>query len=326
MKWVCEVVRIHIMSLMVFDFVDGNDLVSVSCLYKEPGRKRYRHRPTTKVNVDLSTPQTESSSQGHHDDIVMPEDSPPPNVQLRQLPTSIAETDGITSPRQPISQAYVPDMASASNLFEQNSFRPQQRDSFPPPGSVLNPQQHYIHQIPVTQAYQYFEPPPMQWQATTMASGLSPITPQDPVNSSFDSSFDVVDIPWPSSTPITPLLISSLQSAHGLPVPAPASASLPHTVTEELFALDRPANGMNIDVTNSIHPMVESYNGSSGNTKYDRRPLENSAENMTRLVHNSEDFFHRSQDPQPWIPAHTAPRVCWATPIPCYPEPSNINL
>lgn len=224
-------------------------------------------------------------------------------------------------------------MVSASNLFEHNSFRPQQRDGFPP-GSVLNPQHHYMHQISTTQAYQYFEPPPMQWQPTAVTSDLSPMTPQDPINSSFDSSFDVVDIPWPSSTPITPLLLSSLQSnsaaAHGLPVPAPAPPSLPHTAAEELFTIDRSANGMNVDVTNSIHPMVESYNVSarenmSGNSKYDRRPLENSEENMTRLIHNSEDFYHRSQDPQLWIPSHTTPRVYWTTTIPCYPEPSNTN-
>jgi hypothetical protein len=265
----------------------------------------------------------------------VPEDSPPPNVQLGQLPTSVAET----SPeeplsRQPISQAYLPGMASASNLFEQSSFRPQQREGFSS-GSVLNPHHHYMQPIHGTQAFQYFEPPPMQWQPTAMASTISPITPQDPVNSSFDSSFGVVDIPWPSSAPITPLLLSSLQpnsaTTHGLPVPTPAPASLPHTATEELFALDRPTNGMNVDATSSMHSMVEPYNGStrenmSGNTKYDRRPLENSAENMARLIDNSEDLFHRSQDPQPWISAHTTTsRVCWPTAVPCYPDPNNTD-
>ena len=229
--------------------------------------------------------------------------------------------------RQPISQDYVPGMASAPNLFEQSSFRSQQREDFSS-NSILNPQHHYMHPISGTQAFQYFEPPPMQWQPTTVASAISPMTPQDPINSSFDSSFGVVDITWPSSTPITPLLLSSLQpnsaTAHGLPTPS----SLPHTTTEELFALDRPTNTMNINVTNSTHPMAEPYNGStrenmSGNTKYERRPLENPVENMARLIHNSEDFFHRPQEPQPWISAHTTPRVCWATAIHCYQEPSN---
>jgi hypothetical protein len=264
----------------------------------------------------------------------MLEDSPPPNVQVRRLPAPIVETNGIASPeepltRQPLSQAYVPGIASASNIFEQNSFRPQ-REAFSS-DPVLNPQHHYMHPIPGTQAYQYFEPPPMQWQPTEVASGISPVTPQDTVNSSFDSSFDVVDIPWTSSTSITPLLLSSLQpnsaATHGLPVTAPTPASLPHAATaEELFALERPTNGMNVDVTNSIHSMVEPYNGSTReNTKYDRCPLENSTENMTRLIHNSEDLFHRSQHLQPWIPTHTTPRVCWAAALPSYPEPSNTD-
>ena len=258
----------------------------------------------------------------------MPEDSPPPNVKPRQLPATIAETNGTPSTeeplvRQPINQAYVPGMASASNLFGQNSFRPHQIATT---SSVLNAPHHYMPQIPGTQAY-YFEPPPMQWQPTAVASGLSPMTPQDPVNSSFDSSFDVADIPWPSSAPITPLLLSSLQpnsaAAHELPASAHAPASLPHTTSDELFALDRPANGVNVDVTNSIHSMVGPYNGSTrDDAKYDRRQLENSAENMTRLVHNSDELFHRPHDPQPWIPGHTT-RVCWPTAVPCYQQPGH---
>jgi len=215
--------------------------------------------------------------------------------------------------RKSICQAYVAGMASASNFLERNSFR----QEFPSV-SVLNAQHQYMHSVPGTQAYQYFQPPRTQWQPTAVPSGISPVTPSDLVNSSFDSSYDVADVAWPNSAPIMPLPLSSLQpnsaATHGLPVPAPTPVSLPHTAAEELFSLGRSINEMNFDATNPIHTMVEPYNRSagentSGNIKYDRHPSENSAENMTRLIHSSEELFQRSQNPQPWIHAQIPPII-----------------
>jgi len=205
--------------------VDGDVVITVSHLYREPGRKRYRHRVRNQGTVELSPPPLETSSQDQYEgeDQVMLEKQPPPppSFQFDQTgqPTPISMSEEPSMGRDELFdqhsavQSFSPGGAPESPYLEHPIFRPQQMEQFSPNTMYRAdyPERQVQQQPPGLQQFQAFESHQMDWQQPAIASMTSPVTSQSSSNANYKPPFEEAEVSWNNPQHVASLPISPLQ-------------------------------------------------------------------------------------------------------------------
>ena len=211
--------------------VDGDNFITVSHLYREPGRKRYRHRVKNQGTVELSPPPLEaSSSQEPHEDEnqVMTEEPPPLGFQFDQAgqptPISVSEEPAIGRDElfdQHSMQSFSPGRPPESPYLEQPPFRPPQTEQFS--HNAMYRPDYSEHQVP----QHFFGSQPVEWQQRVMRSLMSPVASQASSNSNFKPAFQDTEPTW-HHPPHVALSLSAL------PLAAPHEMGNPSLVASSM--------------------------------------------------------------------------------------------
>ena len=222
--------------------VDGDDVITVSHLYREPGRKRYRHRVRNQGTVELSPPPLETSSQGQNDgedQVMLEEQRPPPPLSFQfdqtgqPTPISMSEEPSIGKDelfdQHSAVQSFSPAGAPESPYLEHPAFRPQQMEQFSP-NTIYRTDypERQVQQQPPGLQFQAFESHPMDWQQPTMASMMSPVASQSSSNANYKPPYEETEASWNNPPHVASLPISPLQPSvpHNINNPSLVAANM----------------------------------------------------------------------------------------------------